>query len=551
MRRIAALVLALLAPLLGLGVLAAPAQAVYDLPYTDYGPSASGTAKIERQGPYNDTVCSLAARWVVTWVSDPAVVGPNLNTAYLRGSGVCSDDVVAPEGSVKIKVDGGDCQVVIDATIGAGGFTFNEQVSPTGACDVTSGIASFGAGCVDADYSPGSGNWLMVDCDVQFVWSLGPIPPFNGVVEGPPATTCPEGEPTGVNNLINSKPPGGWFEWMVDVATRTRVAARYGVVFVVRRPGGQLYAGTPTGEGVARTFDRPVGEGINAKVTTGGFNGTSYPDAFGATMVGVQIFVSKDNVAPWNTWRDFTKVPQDKVGGDLGLTRPSSCMWYFGAKIANLAAVVDDTEGEATADPYSTVTGGTPTPPTEPVDPPPVASPVAPEPTAPVDTNPDGSDVDGCGDGFSWKNPLTWAGATLGSVACILMVAVKVLGQIVKAIGGLAAGIVGALSGILEGLFIPNPGGWGFDDLKAQTEDRPPFSVAGDLADTGAAVQSAYSGGEGSTSAQFNIAGESHTIGAPSIPGYSALYALVQALLLSLTGFSIFNMFTNVIERGQ
>lgn len=167
-------------------------------------------------------------------------------------------------------------------------------------------------------------------------------------------------------------------------------------------------------------------------------------------LIGVQLWPTTVSSPPY-----YLPPGADKI---LGLTKPASCVFWFGPKVLDRPADLYD-------DPWSnTVAYGTPT--EDPEDPD-----LAPDP-------PD-QETDDCT--FSVGDPSTWLEGGMCAVVGILGGIWDTLTSILSAIGGLAAAIasaiVGAISDAFQALFIPSEGflEGQLDSLQDAWADTGPF----------------------------------------------------------------------------
>lgn len=206
-----------------------------------------------------------------------------------------------------------------------------------------------------------------------------------------------------------------------------------------------------------------------------------------------------------------------------GITEPSSCIWYFGAKIAQDASSTKD-------EPAGSIGPAQPTGEEEP----------------PNEVEPPESDNSACD--FDPLSPSTWLGGGMCAAVGLLEGIGQGLIDLAAALAGLAAGIVEALRPLLMELFIPDNHAWGFSDLRDTWESRPPGSLVNSFVDSAESFGGSFSS-TASDECRTLIDGpgaDSNTMlttcSVSSSSGMSAAYQLVKWGLIALTALSAFRI---------
>jgi hypothetical protein len=230
----------------------------------------------------------------------------------------------------------------------------------------------------------------------------------------------------------------------------------------------------------------------------------------------------------------------DSAFGLYGVSDPSRCSFYWGAKVVDIpGTTTDEPLGDLSSPDAS--------------DQPPVATP---PPT----------DQGGC-DGFSFTDPTSWVGSAMCAVVAVLegiwgtiQGVLGVLQSVLSAIATLASSILGGLSGLLGGLFIPSVGNWPVHDLLDSWNSRPPGSLIDSMVGAvGGLVSGLQSGGGCSLDnwvVRAHKVGTNYSASTPmdcpksSSSAYLAVYDLVKAGLLALTGLYVFHIARSAVGNG-
>lgn len=449
--------------------------------------------------------CNLSGYWENNGSAPGIYLGGNCS-AGLNGGFSSLDFII--EGS---DVDGHACEVVMGTDVsGFGNFGGNATVPDLYGSISTDGTAStcrMSEVCWELDKSQLGDDKAASGCVVA---DFGAISKANGV--------CPFGEPTKIENLINNKPPGGWYEWMAKIHTNQKSGNQWAIGIVVRFTNGEIYAGDPSFEGTPIAYNPTMGASVNS-LTSGGYNSTSYPRGYTADLIGVQVVTRNVSGQPYDTWRDFTALPQEKVGGDLGVTNAAACTWYFGPKIADPASIVDPL-GNATAVPVAGVGQPAPTPPA-------TTPPTTVPPTAADEPNE-------CT--FSISDPSSWLNAGM----CAAVGFLKAIWKAINALAGAVKGIASAILDGIGGLFIPDAGFFDakFGELDGAFDDTAPgqyVEAVETLTPAGAAT-----GGCAGPSYELDVFDVHKTIQPLNACGGAAGNAAALVKLLLTVGLSVF-----------
>lgn len=240
-------------------------------------------------------------------------------------------------------------------------------------------------------------------------------------------------------------------------------------------------------------------------------------------MLGIQ---SKDGTYPAN--------PAPMVG----LSDPSRCSFYWGRRIAKVPIpyVTDQPiDGLGTYEP------GTPD-----------------EPELPPVEEPDDELPDNESCNFSIKNPSTWLNGGMCAAVGLLGAIWRTLGDLTKAILGLAGQLIEGIGELFETLFIPSSDSFDVQGIKDQAGTRPPFSVVESLGTSVGSMGSGFASGNSGCSSPIDLNDPDlgPTGGAVScskvtgVPGYGGLYSLVQIGLWALTAWGLFIVGSKSLRGG-
>ena len=382
----------------------------------------------------------------------------------------------------------------------------------------------------------GSGIGLFDGCQVTEVcWTLSPVDDWGwdigwedecsllsmGVPGASTEGQCPEFDVDGLNAKIQRS--AGYatrFDVIVTAGigwkgTHTQIM----VALIYRRNGGALTSGWPGGSnGFAQSIYRPGNEAARYQIRE-----SSYGAMTEYQIVGVQLRSNPD--LPPDQFSHA--LPQDVAGGDLGLTVPANCRFYFGAKIAETPDSLDEPAGPIDGGVGS---GGEPPPPADPPAPP----------------------SSGCT--FSISDPASWLEGGMCAVVGLLRDIFTALGELARGIAGLAGAIIGGILDGIEALFVPDPSSWGWAGLVNQMQNRAPASVLIQIGDGIGGVADGYSS-SGSCGSLANFSSDdiaaNVTCASASGPVFSILRALVSAGLFALTGLALFKRFSGLLQDGQ
>ena len=215
----------------------------------------------------------------------------------------------------------------------------------------------------------------------------------------------------------------------------------------------------------------------------------------------------------------------------IGVTDPGNCEFYWGAQVA--------VTGDGRDQPIQNIS-------TTPPDP----------------TPPDPVSDSSCG--FSITDPSTWAGAgicelvkAIRGLVDIMQTMLGVLQELASAIAGpivnAISGLITSLANLLQAMLIPDPSSWDIASVKDQWDSRPPGSLVDGMYASVTGVATAMSaGGSSCDLGSWTIEGHGVPLTCPksSVPGYSALYALVSAALFGFTGLGLWHLFRGAVGNG-
>ena len=373
--------------------------------------------------------------------------------------------------------------------------------------------------CWDAQVDYHSNPWTDDDQSACQPIGLGVPPEVSSGLEG-----CPDGVPAGAMtaNFTTASWPGAPYRdlnWSVTLDAQPvmipfRVVIWYTSNGVLEHHVTDIqYAGP--GNGLVKSGKvGPSWDGGQTLVVKG-----VQLVIFGAAMNGSDEWGNVGNNGAWDYNVPIITGPPDTYMG--GANWPERCSFYFGTKIGNTANDGHDEPGGEMTGPAPG--GGGPSEP-------PVTNTPAPAP----------AEASGCGD-FSWSDPASWASAGICMLVKLAYRIVDLLGSVL----GVLAGLVGQVGALLETLFVPSASSWGFDGLYDQFEARPPGSVLVSIGDGMSGFIGGYSAGGCGVLADFSsedMDAQLTCSNVQSIPGYGALYALVQVGMFALTGLAVFRM---------
>lgn len=283
---------------------------------------------------------------------------------------------------------------------------------------------------------------------------------------------------------------------------------------------------------------RPVRVGPMANTGTAGGSPTTQEWAPVGRVVGVGVALQNVGTANLN-------FPTQNVAGVFGVTDPSLCRFYWGAKIIDLPnTTTDNPMGQLGQDGQTTT----------PVEPPPLVDPTAPE----EDT--------GCA-GFSFSDPTTWAGAgicvlvkLLGQLVTVVRGILGMLGDVIDAIGSIVAAIadlvadlVAGFASLLKELFIPDPTAWDIGPTLASFQSRPPGSVVVGLGQLVTGTVSSFTGSSSDCTIWPGVSGKGQLTCADvrDAPGINALYFVMQLGIVTLAVFAGFKLISAQVGSDQ
>jgi hypothetical protein len=376
--------------------------------------------------------CSLQAFYVmsgdaeganqsVKWNSAECETGPGKN---LEGAALSLDfQGQTPNGDA--------CSALSNSTIGADddpvGGSLSFGVMPTGPeehCTVTTLCWSiYQESWLPGDVETDEGGCVAVDMGV-------PAMPSGGGAECDLVT--------GVH-MAGWLTPSAWYgPSLVDGHFRFNATARVGYDL---EPGNWAWYWVGRKNGAVQTGwinnNIPLTRQGDALSGTGHFNGWQYAPPETA-LIGVGI-------VPWSRANgasvdELGSIPQTYPGRSaVGLNNPARCAFYFGEKIWNDSdSTLDEPAGPMGTGPEIPPAGDNDPDPDEDITPPPT----------PVED-------EGCTEGFTIWNPITWGSAGFCEVVSALASAIKAIGRLATAVAGIPAAILKGLSGVLTSLFVP------------------------------------------------------------------------------------------------
>jgi hypothetical protein len=304
-----------------------------------------------------------------------------------------------------------------------------------------------------------------------------------GVMAEAPPTGCPLWNPTAAPWSANRSVDAS--TWRIEVTfPHAWMPGGVGtdnlkVLPIFYRQGAGPFIGwhvTSAAQTVTRSADgTTVGVNVNA--------GTWDPEDI--EVIGVQLY----STTTFTGYESFSAaLPQVTSGGDYGTTRPDKCFFYWGEKVAEVAANETDV-------PIGDLGGG-------------VATPDPPDMTPPANEDPPTNQC-----GFSITDPSSWASAGVCALvglfarALDLLAAILgLLGDILGAIAGLVGELLESLVALARTLLVPSDGflEGKFDDVGNAFDDSTVGNYLGSFTDL---TPPQGSSGCGGLAVDFSVAG--------------------------------------------
>lgn len=346
---------------------------------------------------------------------------------------------------------------------------------------------------------------------------MPPLPVFGDQVDH--SGTCPFGRPDSIERTVETRTISGVAQYRLTAIVHATSDPLVGSSWRIRgvRQNGSTYSGQLEPDGATSAQTLTAGTEYSWRPDSTAWRNYDDPG-----YIGFQVYRTAAGAADGGNTQSYGTGPYgDKAGLNatgkgFGDTAPGVCTFWFGPKVFDLEdSTLDDPFGSGGPD-----SGELTPPPVDDLEP----------PTPPVVGDPD----EACN--FDIGDPSSWVSAGV----CALVGMLKLLIEAVVAIPM-------AIFALVETLLIPNPSAWGTEELISQFEARPPGSVVMSVGQAAKAGADSYSG-SGSCSL-FTIEGASVTCDSvKEVPGYSALYSLVQLGLIALTGLAIFRIFAGTFS---